>query len=387
MTEKLAVLFLMDDFAGPAGGTEQHMLFLQRALPRDAFDLHFALVTRFRGMRADDFPVRPVVLSEGGPRGPRGTMYRFRRLVSLIRSVRADVIHAFCRRSELLAILASRWAGRGAVLGVRRNIGYWHTWHSLWRARMVAALSAQYVANCDAARQFATKMEWIPPQRICVIRNPAPTGRLETGLANTAPRSALGIVNGENVVGMVANVRPIKDHTTFLHSARLVLGSHPRTRFVVVGGGEDAYVSQMKTLARELGIESRVSWLGPLPNPLAVVPRFDVAVLSSRSEALSNALLEYAAAGIATVATDVGGTAEVVQEGSTGFLVPQQSPELMAQRIGLLLSDADLRARFGHEARIRAQTAFHEAVVLDQYAQCYHHVAHRTGKPLAAAIQ
>ncbi len=127
----------------------------------------------------------------------------------------------------------------------------------------------------------------------------------------------------------------------------------------------------MVQLAHELGIERQVTWLGSMLNPLCVVPLFQVAVLSSYSEAMSNSAIEYAAAGVATVATDVGGTREVVEDGQTGFLVPARDPQAMAKRISQLLVDADLRRAMGERARRRTQELFSQRNVLMQYEALY----------------
>ena len=121
---------------------------------------------------------------------------------------------------------------------------------------------------------------------------------------------------------MVATVRPVKDYATFLRAAGWCLTVHPRTRFLVIGTEEPDYKAQMAALARDLAIERQVSWLGPMPNPISVVRLFDVAVLSSLSEAMSNAVQEYMAVGVPTVATDVGGIREIIDDGATGFVVP-----------------------------------------------------------------
>lgn len=370
MIRKVAILFLVDDFDGPEGGTEQHLLFLLRELPRDLFDLHFGVLTSIQHITAKGFPIRPVMLN-GFPRSLLGALRRFRCLAAFIKTNEIDVVHAFCRTSELYACLAVKLAWRGKVLGIRRNIGYWHTWRSRWLARFVGLLGAKYASNCEAAREFAAKVEWIDRQRVTVIPNPAPTERLKEGLANVPPRDSLGIANDEQVVGIVATVRPVKDYATFLRAARLVLDDHPRTRFLVIGVGVPDYKTQMMQLARELGIERQVSWLGPLLNPLCVVPLFDVAVLSSYSEAMSNATIEYATAGIATVATDVGGTHEVVEDGQTGFLVCSRDPRAMAKRISQLLADEDLRRTMGERARLRIKEMFSQRSVLEKYLALY----------------
>jgi glycosyltransferase involved in cell wall biosynthesis len=375
--DKSKILFLIDDFVGAEGGTEQHLLFLQRELPREVFDLHFGVLSGIQRFDPDLFPVSPIMLGENTRQGPRGVLRRLRNLSRLIKVVEADVVHAFCRTSELYACMAVWMAGRGRVLGVRRNIGYWHNWRSLSTARIVALFGGvEYAANCEAARRFAVQVEWISPHRVCVIQNPISTRRLAEGLANIPSRSSLGIADGEQVVGMVAVVKPIKDYATFFHAARLVLDEHPRTRFLVIGCEEDhRYAIKMQQLACQLGIDGQVSWLGPMPNPISVLPLLDVAVLSSQSEAFSNALLEYAAVGVATVATDVGGVREIVANGQTGFIVPLQAPEAMAERISRLLANDSLCQAFGESASSNANIMFSEEKVLREYGDLYKRLA------------
>lgn len=363
-------------FCAPEAGTEQHLLFLQRELPRERFDLHFGVITGVQRMAIDEFPIRPTMLGEGTPSGPRGAWRRLCNLSRLVETTRADVVHAFCRTSEAYACLAVKMARRGRVLGVRRNIGYWHTWRSRWFARLVGLCGgAEYVANCEAARRFAHRVEWISPRRVSVIRNPVAAKRLQEGLASVPARSLLGIADDERVVGMVATVRPVKDYAAFLRACRLVLDTHPRTRFLVIGNEQPDYKREMEQLAQELGLRDQVSWLGPMPNPISVLPLMDVAVLSSRSEAFSNSLLEYAAAGVPTVATDVGGVREIIDDGQTGFIVPPQSPEAMAERVCRLLDDDALRRKFAEACSYRARTTFSQEQVLRDYSTLYARIA------------
>jgi len=383
----IRILLLIDNFCGPEGGTEQHLLFLQRELPRDRFDLHFGVITGIERMQPEAFPVRPVVLSGSTSPGIRGAWRRLRSLAALVREVEADVIHAFCPRSEIYALLAARLAGRGTVLGVRRNIGYWHTWSTRWLARLVARFGAEYAANCEAAREFAAKTEWIPRRRVTVIRNPVSARRLAEGLARVPPRSSLGALNGEHIVAMVGTVRPVKDYATFLRAANLVLRAHPSARFVVIGSQDLGYFGEMRALAQALRVADRVSWLGAISNPLCYLPLCDVGVLSSQSEAYSNALVEYAAAGLPAVATDVGGSGEIIEDGTTGFLVPAGDAVALAERISRLLSDEALRARLGANARQRVTTRCSQANIISQYATLYGRLARRNETRAGAAVE
>jgi len=369
--QRPGILLLVDEIWGEYGGTEQHLMFLQRRLPQDRLRIHFAAFNGLRGTAPKPFPINPLELGRGCRRGLFGTVQRIRRLAHLIDSRQIDLVHAFSPVAEIAAMVATKLAQRGRVLGVRRNLGYQHSWATRWRSRIVRLLGADYVANCEAAADSAAAMEWIPQRKICIIRNPVVEERVESGLRDPLPRSSLGIAEDEQVVAIVATVRPIKDHDTFIRAARLVADRQPRTRFLIVGHEYDEPTKRLKTLTRELGLEDRVTWVGPLPNPIAVLPNCQVGVLSSLSEAFSNALLEYAAAGLPAVATDVGGAREVVEDGRTGFVVPPRSPELMAEKICRLLDDPMLRAALGNNARQRAESLFSEQRVIEQYLELY----------------
>jgi len=381
---KLNVLFLMDEFAGPDAGSEQHMLFLLRRLPREKLRVHSAVLGDMLEEHRELFPVEPTVLGRGYRFSPWNAAKRLVRLARLIKSTGADVVHAFFQTSETAALLATRLARRGTVLGVRRNAGYWHTRSTLWRARMMRLLRAEYAANCDAAKDFAVRNEWLPARRVTVIRNPLPAQRLEDGLRNTVSAESIGIRHGEQVVGIVATLRPVKDHATFLRAAQLVVDRLPQTRFLVVGRQLPGYFDGLRSLAGELGIEKQISWVGSVENPVTILPHCDVGVLSSNSEGLSNALVEYAGAGLPSVATDVGGNSEVVKEGHTGFLVPPSSPEPMAERICRLLSDDGLRKTFGKNALDRAESLFAEESVLEEYVNLYLGLAGKAQTPALA---
>jgi len=362
------VLLVMDEFDAGHGGTEQHLLFLCQHLPRVGLSTQFVVLSGIQRANAAMFPIPPQVLARNNDGAlPFRFLGRVRRLARLIAREKLDIVYAFCPVSELAAVLATRLARRGLVVGCQRNIGYWHSAGTLWRARMARRFAAHVVANCQAAAQFAIETEWLPAGRVSVIPNPINLERLQQGQRNPVPREQAGIRPGEKVVGIVANVRPVKDYETFFRAASLVLQRHPSTRFLIVGDYLPAYRRSLLQTVESLGIGNQVSWLGPVENPYQVLPHFDVAVLSSRSEAFSNALLEYASAGIPAVATAVGGTPELVVDGHTGFLVPAGDYREMATRINLLLDQPELARRLGCQAKERAFANCHPDRVIGQY--------------------
>ena len=138
--------------------------------------------------------------------------------------------------------------------------------------------------------------------------------------------------------------------------ASKVLESVPQSYFVIAGQGE--LRNSLLELAGELGIADRVVFLGQVADVPGLLQRLQVGILTSDSEGLSNSLVEYGLAGLPAVTFDVGGNAEVIQEGQTGFLVPPGDTVAMADRVIQLLTDQGLHGEMSGKARTHCALTF-----------------------------
>ena len=143
----------------------------------------------------------------------------------------------------------------------------------------------------------------------------------------------------------------------------------PEAEFVIAGEGE--LRAGLERQIAEMGLVQRVR----LPGPVVDVPGFlaslDVAVLCSRSEGMSNALLEYMAAGKAIVATAVGGNTQLIEDGVHGLLVPPDEPRALAQAIRQLLANPSLAARLGAAARRRVEKRYSRPAMVRRFEEFY----------------
>jgi len=161
-------------------------------------------------------------------------------------------------------------------------------------------------------------------------------------------RRELGVGAEERLVGMVGRMVPIKGHSYFLEAAREVLPAYPKARFVLVGDGN--LRADLEAECRRLGIDRSVVFLGWRRDLARIYADLDIVALSSLNEGTPVSLIEAMAAGRATVATDVGGVPDVVEDGVTGLLVPAKQPKALAEAILRLLGDDALRASLGERA-------------------------------------
>jgi glycosyltransferase involved in cell wall biosynthesis len=207
----------------------------------------------------------------------------------------------------------------------------------------------------QSARITMTHAAYYPPVDTRVFAPPDARRR-------SAARQALGLSDGDLVVGSVANVNPDKGLEYLVRAAPAVLAAEPRARFVVVGAtyaNHAAYAEGLRAELVSLGIdEDRFTFAGERDDTAEVYAALDVHVVSSVREGTTTTALEAMATGIPVVASDVGAVHEVVIDGKTGLLVPARRPHELAEAIVILLRDAAWRGRLGAAGRHDVERRF-----------------------------
>jgi glycosyltransferase involved in cell wall biosynthesis len=186
--------------------------------------------------------------------------------------------------------------------------------------------------------------------------------RPDSGMRAFARRQ-WNIGDDELAIGIVARLSEIKDHPTFLRAAAMLRDVKPAVRFVVVGGGSDAYRAQLHELSATLGITDRIHWAGDVRNVTEAYNGLDVVVLSSSSgEGSPNSVLEAMACERRCVATDVGDVRRIV--GDYGRIVAPGDPEAL----GSALRDVVQAGLYGEcaEARERVEKEFSLARMVER---------------------
>jgi glycosyltransferase involved in cell wall biosynthesis len=179
-------------------------------------------------------------------------------------------------------------------------------------------------------------------------------------------------------IGIVGRLVPIKNHVLFLEAGRRLLDRWPDATFVIAGDGELRTALEGEA-TRLLGDRVRFTgWVRSLPELYAAL---DVVVLASLNEGTPVTLIEAAAAGLPVVATNVGGVADVVVDGESGYLVPSGDASALATRIGEVLEDPGIGRRMGEAGRLRVRTAFSPQVMADRIAELYRELLEAKGRP------
>lgn len=171
------------------------------------------------------------------------------------------------------------------------------------------------------------------------------------------------------IVGMVAAFSDFKDQPTFIAAATIILRQRRDVTFVMVGGGPTLEKCQALVADEDT---DHIRCLGEIPTPIEdIVAAFDIGALITFTEGISNSIIEYMILRKPVVATDGGGTAELLLDGETGILVGQSDPVSVATAIARLLDDAELRRRMGARGRHRIETEFLAQHTFARYAELY----------------
>lgn len=178
--------------------------------------------------------------------------------------------------------------------------------------------------------------------------------------------------NSKKYVGIAARMFAVKGVDVFLQAAKILAPKHPDTIFLVLGDGD--MMPQCKAFVKDNKLEGQVKLLGQIQGEEfmnAYYSFVDVNTLASYSESFPYALLEGARYARATVATAVGGIPEMIEGGRTGFLVPSGDPERLADKIGALLDDDELRAKLGKNFYEDARNRFSVESMAKTHVEIY----------------
>ena len=194
-------------------------------------------------------------------------------------------------------------------------------------------------------------------------------------------RAELGIDASAPVAGILAVLRPEKDHATFLLAARLVLDSLPAARFLIVGDGPERANLEREVAA--LGMRDAVRLVGHRDDVPRVLSAFDVAVLCSTDvETFPLAFLEAMATGLPLVGTRVGGRAEMIDEERNGLLVAARDVEGLAAALRRVLGDPATARAWGRASRTRVEQEFHVSRMVGAYESLFSELLTEAGVPV-----
>ena len=288
-------------------------------------------------------------------------------LYRLFKRERPHVVHTHRWGTLLEGAIAAKLAGVPYV--VHGEHGTLETrWHNAWVQRRLWRRVDRVLSVSSRLAERMARDIGFPLDRITVIRNGLDLNRFQPNADKAAAKRALGIAPDRLLIGTVGRTVAVKDHPTFLRALARVREAGVEFAGVIAGTGPAFQDTQR--LAESLNL-SEVRLLGNRDDVHAILGAFDIFVLSSTSEGLSNTIQEAMASGLPVVATNVGGADELVMDGHTGVLTPSGDDRAMAEALVALARDDARRAAFGRSGAERAQTHFGIERMFRDYEEMY----------------
>jgi L-malate glycosyltransferase len=357
--DRIRVMKFVSIFA--IGGTERQVVNIGKGLDRSRFDLRFATLNKVGELLAEP-EAQTWSIDEYKVRRLYG-LATMKQQIAFARSLRKEkthVVHTYGFYPNVFAVPAARLAGVPVIIGSIRDIG--DTW-TYWQHKVqkhCLRLADHIVVNAEAIKRDLLQRGY-DAAHLTVIPNGIDCERFRVPGNGEKVRREWNIPPGVPVVGVLARLLRIKGQDVFLRAAALMAAKKPEVRFVIVGGNnvDREYEDELKRLTAQLGLEGRVVFTGFRTDVPDLLAALSVVVSPSLGlEGLSNSLLESMAAGLPVVATRVGGTPEIVEDGVTGLLVTPGDAEALAGAISKLLVDTTTAKRLGQSARRRVFTRY-----------------------------
>lgn len=300
------------------------------------------------------------------PIGPVRDVRAFLEIRHILADLRPDLVSTHSSKAGVLGRIAARSLGLPVLFTAHGwSFGEGRPWPQRWLYQLIewaaSPFGSRIVTVSSADLELAASASVAPRERMVTVRNAMPD--VAGDLLAEPGASPPGLV-------MVARFAPQKDHASVLRALATVRDREWTMTFVGEGPGEAA----TQRMARDLGLEDRIEFLGFRSDVPQLLARHQVFVLASAFEGLPRSILEAMRAGLPVIATDVGGVREALGDGSAGCLVAPRDVQALAHDLRRLIEDPGLRERMGREARRRYRDHFAFDRLVDETMAVYREV-------------
>ena len=299
------------------------------------------------------------------------------RLFKLIRQLQPRIVH-----TRNFGTLDSQFVA--AMAGVDYRIHGEHGWDvgdlhgtlekTVFLRRMSRAVVHRYTAVSKHMADWLQNEIRIPAVKVTQIYNGIDADKFRPSYENElVPGSGGGDHSDTVVIGTVGRLDPIKDHLTLLRAFDSLVNRSPsrsrKLQLVIVGAGE--MQQKLDQFVSERQLDACITFAGASDDVASLLRRFDIFVLPSLNEGISNTILEAMATGLPVLASSAGGNPELVQEGITGSLFAPGDAKRLADLISTYVDSPDLRRAQGSAGRVRAIEDFGMDAMVDRYLYLY----------------
>jgi glycosyltransferase involved in cell wall biosynthesis len=300
------------------------------------------------------------------PREKRNKFNQQFKLFRLISRLKPELIHSWGIMPSLYSILISKILhiplidNHIADASPKNNQKFSKQY---FQKKLIFLCSNKIVSNSMAGLDIYHA----PPQKSLCIHNGFSKIVTDSGNAQNTTKPQFNIET-KYLVAMVAEFCSDKDYSTYFKAARIVLDKRRDVTFMAIGEGEEMnyHIASIENRYRR-----RILFPGRLKNIYQTLANVDIGILTTYTEGISNALLEFMAASVPVIATGGGGTKELIQHDLNGFLYPVGEVPRIAEKIQYLLDNSEYRNEIGISGLDTVQSKFSIDTMIKKYIQLY----------------
>lgn len=359
------VLLVLDQFPKTLGGGERIVLRLAALLP--SYGYRVSILTFFvhpesTGLECPPCPIYLLPLQRTYDLTALRAAFALRRF---LKEGQVAIVQTFFESSDIWAGFVTKATSTAKLIWSRRDMGILRGRKHHAAYRLMSGAPDAVFAVSEQVRRYCIEVDRIDPHRVQTIYN-------GVDLEDWRADARADRTQWDFVVATVGNIRPVKGHDIFLRAAAVVVSQIPGVRFSIAGEVLDQeYFAQLQALIIELGLTGHVEFAGGVSRLREHLSGADIFVLPSRSEGFSNAIVEAMAAALPVVATDVGGNAEAVVDGVSGFVVPSEDVQMLAAAIVTLFRDPLKAREMGEAGRALAAERFTTGAMMRRITAAY----------------
>jgi L-malate glycosyltransferase len=366
------ILYLIDQLDTLEGGAERSLWLTTRLLPPERYRATVVTLKQPADPncpRQFPCPVRVIPLERTYDiRALHGAMD----LRRLIRDEHVEITQTFFESSDLWGGLVAKLSGCPVLISSRRDMGFRRLTKHHAAYRLLSSMFDRIHTVSDAVRDYTIRQDGVDPGKVITIPNGVEPRRIQPPAENGHFRSHYGLEDASHVVVDVTTVRQVKGIDTLMRAAARVRREFPRVLFLVAGKVlETQHFAELNNLLSDLQLAANFRFLGGVEPIFPLLNICNVFCHLSRSDGLSNALLEAMACGLPCVVSYAGGNPEVIEEGRSGFVVPPGDPDLAADRIVTLLRYPDCARHIGERGRQIVNENFTAEVMVQRLVELY----------------
>ncbi len=341
----LRVMFVISSM--PVGGAETLLVDLVRRLDRERFAPQLCCLQTLGPLGEVLSHEVPTFSQMIDGKYDVAVLFRLNRL---FREQRVDAVVTVGAGDKMFwGRIAARLAGVPVICSALHSTGWPDVIERPNRWRLLTRWTDAFIGVAPSHGRHLVDVERFPEAKVRVIPNGIDVAKFARPCDGSAIRRTLGIDERAPLAGIVAALRPEKNHALLLRAFERVRQQIPAAEMVIIGDGPER--ATLEQLAAELGLTAAVHFLGNRRDVSELLSAIDVFVLTSKMEANPVSILEAMASGKPVVAPRVGSIAESVADGHTGFLTEPGNEEAVTERLVQLLGNPTLAMQMGQGGR------------------------------------